>query len=52
MVVFGTKRLRNISTDLGGVIMGFKAAMKEGDTEGNEKANLETDVNKPKNESA
>ncbi|MCK9635542.1 MAG: Sec-independent protein translocase subunit TatA [Methylobacter tundripaludum] len=30
VVVFGTKRLRNIGADLGGAIKGFRTAMKEG----------------------
>lgn len=29
LLVFGTKKLRNIGTDLGGAIKGFKQAMKE-----------------------
>lgn len=29
MLVFGTKRLRNIGSDLGGAIKGFKEGMKE-----------------------
>jgi sec-independent protein translocase protein TatA len=29
-VVFGTKRLRNIGTDLGGAIKGFRSALQEG----------------------
>lgn len=31
MVVFGTKRLRNIGGDLGEAIKGFKQAMREGE---------------------
>ena len=31
IVVFGTKRLRNIGADLGGAIKGFRTAMKEGE---------------------
>jgi sec-independent protein translocase protein TatA len=31
MVVFGTKRLRNIGADLGGAIKGFRTALKEGE---------------------
>jgi len=31
LVVFGTKRLRNIGGDLGGAIKSFRAAMSEGD---------------------
>ena len=30
MLVFGTKKLRNIGTDLGGAVRGFKDGMKEG----------------------
>lgn len=31
LVVFGTKRLRNIGGDLGGAIKSFRAAMSEGE---------------------
>ncbi len=31
VVVFGTKRLRNMGGDLGGAIRGFKDAMNEGE---------------------
>ena len=30
MLVFGTKKLRNIGQDLGGAVKGFKDGMKEG----------------------
>lgn len=30
MMVFGTKKLRNIGSDLGGAIKGFKSAMDDG----------------------
>jgi len=30
MLVFGTKKLRNIGTDLGGAVRGFKEGVKEG----------------------
>ncbi len=30
-VLFGAKRLRNVGSDLGGVIKGFRQAMKEDD---------------------
>ncbi len=33
LVLFGAKRLRNIGTDLGGAIKGFRHAMKEGEEE-------------------
>jgi len=32
LLLFGTKRLRNLGGDLGGAIKGFKGAMKEGET--------------------
>jgi sec-independent protein translocase protein TatA len=30
MLVFGTKKLRNVGSDLGGAVKGFKDGMKEG----------------------
>lgn len=30
MLIFGTKKLKNLGTDLGGAIKGFKSAMDEG----------------------
>lgn len=33
IIVFGTKRLRNIGADLGGAIKGFRSALKEGEEE-------------------
>jgi sec-independent protein translocase protein TatA len=33
VVVFGTKRLRNIGADLGGAIKGFRTAIKEGEND-------------------
>ena len=33
LVIFGTKRLRSIGTDLGAAVKGFKQAMNEGETE-------------------
>ena len=38
LVIFGTKKLRTIGSDLGGAVKGFKSAMKEGETEGDETA--------------
>jgi sec-independent protein translocase protein TatA len=32
MLIFGTKKLRNIGTDLGGAVRGFKDGMREGTT--------------------
>jgi len=31
VLVFGTKKLRNIGQDLGGAVRGFKEGLKEGD---------------------
>ncbi len=31
ILIFGTKKLKNIGGDLGGAIKGFKSAVKEGD---------------------
>ena len=31
MLVFGTKKLRNIGQDLGGAVKGFKEGMREGE---------------------
>mgnify|MGYP001373226089 FL=1 len=36
LVIFGTKKLRNIGSDLGGAVKGFKDGMK-GDGEGEKK---------------
>lgn len=36
VLVFGTKKLRNLGGDLGGAIKNFKGAMKEGDAEAEE----------------
>lgn len=34
VLVFGTSKLRNIGSDLGGAVRGFKKAMNEGEKEG------------------
>ena len=31
MLIFGTKKLRNIGSDLGGAVKGFKDSMKDGE---------------------
>ncbi|MFV8836281.1 twin-arginine translocase TatA/TatE family subunit [Aquisalimonas sp.] len=36
LLLFGTKKLRNVGTDLGGAIKGFRSAMKEGEQAGAE----------------
>ena len=52
LLVFGTKKLKNIGSDLGGAVKGFKDGMKDGAASGNEaapaqqvSANKATDAN-------
>lgn len=33
MLIFGTRKLRNVGADLGGAVRGFKEGMKEGSSE-------------------
>jgi sec-independent protein translocase protein TatA len=33
LIVFGTKRLRSIGSDLGAAVKGFKSAMNDGETD-------------------
>lgn len=33
VVLFGTKRLRNIGSDLGGAVKGFKDSMRDGESQ-------------------
>lgn len=35
LLLFGTKRLKNIGSDLGSAVKGFKGAMKDGEKEDN-----------------
>jgi len=46
MVIFGTKKLRNIGTDLGDAIKGFRTALKEGESEGEKVATSSDDKDK------
>ncbi len=41
LVLFGAKRLRNVGSDLGGAIKGFRQAMKEEDTAKSDEGKLE-----------
>ena len=41
LVLFGAKRLRNIGTDLGASVKGFRDAMKEGQEPDSEEKKLE-----------
>lgn len=42
LVLFGAKRLRNVGTDLGSAIKGFKSAVKEEDKKAEEEAAEQT----------
>ena len=39
VMVFGTKKLKNIGSDLGGAVKGFKDGMRDGSTAEDEAAN-------------
>ncbi|MEN8204782.1 MAG: Sec-independent protein translocase subunit TatA [Pseudomonadota bacterium] len=41
LLLFGAKRLRNVGSDLGGAIKGFKQSMREGEDEVTEKKSLD-----------
>lgn len=46
LLLFGTKKLRNVGTDLGGALKGFKSAMKDGEKEANDaKQSIEETAN-------
>ncbi|HYI87862.1 MAG TPA: Sec-independent protein translocase subunit TatA [Burkholderiales bacterium] len=40
MLIFGTKKLRNMGTDLGGAVRGFKDGMREGGGEKSAEASM------------
>ena len=42
LAVFGTKKLRNMGSDLGGAVKGFKDSMKEGEAEAAKKEELKS----------
>jgi sec-independent protein translocase protein TatA len=50
MLVFGTKKLKNIGSDLGGAVKGFKEGMRDAEASVNVDPNTSklTDFNKPK----
>ena len=54
IVLFGTKKLRNVGADLGGAIKSFRAAVKEGEEDRkqaeNESETIEGEVTSKKNE--
>ena len=54
IVLFGTKKLRNIGADLGGAIKSFRSAIKEGESENknpeNEEETIEGETTSKKDE--
>jgi sec-independent protein translocase protein TatA len=54
IVLFGTKKLRNVGADLGGAIKSFRAAVKEGEEDKkideNDGETIEGEVTSKKNE--
>ena len=43
LLIFGTKKIRNIGNDLGGAVKGFRSAMNEGEKkDGEERGKLES----------
>ena len=52
MLIFGTKKLKGLGSDLGGAVKGFKDSMKDGEEEEHrrhiEKRNDETRDDEPK----
>lgn len=49
VMLFGTKKLRNIGSDLGGALKGFKTAMKDDDPKKDDDSDPDADA---KNEAA
>ena len=41
VMLFGTKKLRNLGSDLGGALKGFKTAMKDDEDDGDKEENVE-----------
>ena len=56
ILIFGGKRLKNLGSDLGGAIKGFKSSVKEAETEEEETIEVEVeetdDHNKPEIEAS
>lgn len=46
VLLFGTKRLRNIGTDLGSAIRGFRSSIKDGEADAGEDATFATEARK------
>jgi len=48
LILFGAKKLRNVGSDLGAAVRGFKKAVNEGDDESNKQLSDLTGKNKDK----
>ncbi|MCU7882098.1 MAG: Sec-independent protein translocase subunit TatA [Candidatus Thiodiazotropha sp. (ex Lucinoma aequizonata)] len=46
LLLFGTKRLKNIGSDLGSALKGFKGAMKDGEEKEDQKAKEQLEKSK------
>jgi sec-independent protein translocase protein TatA len=44
VLIFGTKKLRNIGSDLGGAVRGFKDGMKGAEDKGEAKADAKAEI--------
>ena len=44
ILIFGGKRLKNLGSDLGGAIKGFKSSVKDAETEEEEEETIEVEV--------
>ena len=50
ILIFGGKRLKNLGSDLGGAIKGFKSSVKEAETEEEETIEVEVEETDDNNE--
>ena len=50
ILIFGAKRLKNLGSDLGGAIKGFKSSVKEAETEEEETIEVEVEETDDHNE--
>ena len=51
LLIFGTKKLRNLGSDLGGAIKSFKQSMKDGGESGAQESGEDDEAKKIKNDS-
>lgn len=52
VLIFGTKKLRNVGGDLGSAVKGFKKALSEDDTKDNQEDKAVDAITEQKNEAA